>query len=87
KMKTILSRSKLELGDYYYKYRKNYKAAKVLYNEAITVYPDSAVATEAHKKLAVIDAKLGIVPEGTATTPAGPTPVAPKKKKKFLGIF
>ncbi len=84
KMKTVLSRSKLELGDYYYKYRKNYKAAKVLYNEAITVYPDSAVATEARQKLAVIDAKLGLIP--SPTNPNG-TPVTAPKKKKFLGIF
>jgi len=84
KMKTVLSRSKLELGDYYYKYRKNYKAAKVLYNEAITVYPDSAVATEARQKLAVIDARLGLTP-----VPADPNakPAVVPKKKKFLGIF
>lgn len=80
KMKTTLSRSKLELADYYLKYRKNYKAAKVLYNEAITVYPDSAVAIEARQKLDTIDAKLGIIPEGGTA----PKPAAPKKKKFWL---
>ena len=81
KMKTILSRSKLELADYYYKYRKNFKAAKVLYNEAITVYPDSAVAIEARQKLDVLDAKLGLMPQGD---PSAPKPAAPKKKKFWL---
>jgi outer membrane protein assembly factor BamD len=79
-MKTVLSRSKIELADYYYKHRKNLKAAKVLYNEAITVYPDSAVAKEAREKLEVIDAKLGAQPQ---ENPAAPKPAAPKKKKKF----
>lgn len=83
KMKTVLSRSKLELGDYYFKYRKNYKAAKVLYNEAITVYPDSAVATEARKKLAVVDARL----EGQKVDPATPEPKKDKKKSKRFWIF
>lgn len=80
KMRTTLSRSKLELADYYYKYRKNFKAAKVLYNEAITVYPDSKVAAEARQKLDVLDAQLGLLPQGS---PAAPKP-APKKKKFWL---
>jgi outer membrane protein assembly factor BamD len=78
-MKTVLSRSKIELADYYYKYRKNLKAAKVLYNEAITVYPDSAVAKEAREKLDVIDTKLGLIPQGNPAAPKA----EPKKKKKF----
>ena len=57
----------------------NLKAAKVLYNEAITVYPDSAVAAEAREKLSVLDAQLGIVTEGAPAAPKA----QPKKKKKF----
>lgn len=83
-MKSVLAKSKLTIADYYYKYRKNYKAAKVFYNEAITVYPDSAVAQEARDKLVKVDAKLE---ELTQNTPAGgstgPKPVAPKKPKRF----
>jgi outer membrane protein assembly factor BamD len=82
-MKTILAQSKLVIADYYYKHRKNYKAAKVFYNEAITVYPDSAVASEAREKLTVVDAKLEAL---AATTPAstdGPKPATPKKTKRF----
>jgi outer membrane protein assembly factor BamD len=83
-MKTVLARSKLEMADYYFKHRKNYKAAKVFYNEAITVYPDSATATEAREKLAVVDARLE---EQTVTDPASgeskPKDPAPKKSKRF----
>lgn len=83
-MKTVLARSKLEIADYYFKHRRNYKAAKVFYNEAITVYPDSATAAEAREKLAVVDARLE---EQTVTDPATggdkPKTPAPKKQKRF----
>lgn len=83
-MKTVLARSKLVIADYYFKHRRNYKAAKVFYNEAITVYPDSATATEAREKLTVVDARLE---EQAATEPATgdgkPKSPAPKKPKRF----
>lgn len=81
-MKTVLARSKLVIADYYYKHRRNYKAAKVLYNEAITTYPDSPVAQEAREKLVVVDAKLD---EQAAVQPAAPSgkKPAPKKQKRF----
>lgn len=85
-MKTVLAKSKLTIADYYYKYRKNYKAAKVFYNEAITVYPDSAVATEARKKLVDVDARLEAQAAAAAGQPAPKAAPAPKKKKK-LWIF
>jgi len=85
KMKTVLAESKLTIADYYYKYRRNYKAAKVFYNEAITVYPDSDVAKQAREKLVDVDAKL----EAQAAAAAGqPAPKAPEpKKKKKLWLF
>ena len=80
-MKKVLAQSKLTIADYYYKYRRNYKAAKVFYNEAITVYPDSDVAAQARAKLLIVDAKL----EGQQTgVPAKPPAAEPKKKKRFL---
>lgn len=82
KMKTVLAQSKLTIADYYYKYRKNYKAAKVFYNEAITVYPDSAVATQARAKLVDVDAKLERQAAAAAGQPA-PKPAEPKKKKRL----
>lgn len=84
-MKTVLARSKMVMADYYYKHRKNYKAAKVFYNEAITAYPDSSVAAEAREKLTVVDAKLE---EQAAAAPApGTSKPAPQKKPKRFWIF
>lgn len=90
KMKTVLAKSKLIMADYYMKYRHNLKAARVFYNEAITVYPDSPSADEARVKLAVIDAKLDIHAEGDGD-PAKtgepkttqPKATEPKKPKRF----
>lgn len=81
-MKKVLAQSKLAMADYYYKYRKNYKAAKVFYNEAITVYPDSSVAAQARTRLLDVEARL----DPQANHPAGspsPKPVEPKKKNRF----
>lgn len=82
KMKTVLAQSKLTIADYYYKYRRNYKAAKVFYNEAITVYPDSPLATKARAKLIEVDAKLEQQAAAAAGQPA-PKPAEPKKKKRL----
>ncbi|WP_438483476.1 tetratricopeptide repeat protein [Oleiharenicola lentus] len=81
-MKIVLAKSKLTIADYYFKYRKNYKAARVFYNEAITVYPDSEVATQARAKLVVVDAKLEEQSAAAASQPAA-KPKAPAKKKRF----
>lgn len=99
-MKKVLANSKMILADYYYRYRKNYKAARVFYNEAITTFPDSEVAERARTMLADVDARLGIKPGGDATaeggesaTPAdaagaGAKPaVEPVKKKKRFILF
>ena len=72
-MKTVLAESKMKMGDFYFYKRDNYTAAKVLYNEAITVYPDSAVAVRAKQRLAEVDAKVTGKVE----------PKAPGKKKRF----
>lgn len=77
-MKSMLAESKMILADYYYKYRRNYKAARVFYNEAITTYPDSPVAQRARTMLADVDARLA------GENPAAPVlEPAPKKKKRF----
>lgn len=80
-MKTMLAESKMLLADYYYKYRRNYKAAKVFYNEAITTYPDSPVAARARTMLADVDARLA----GQNPPPVAPEaqPSGPKKRKRF----
>ena len=81
-MKQVLAESKLRVGDYYFKYRSNYKAAKVFYNEAITDYPDSSVAKRARVQLAKVDAKL----TGTKP-PEEPAESAPPPKKKRFWFF
>jgi outer membrane protein assembly factor BamD len=53
--RTMLAESKMTMGDFYYRHRSNYKAAKVFYNEAITIHPDSPVAERARRLLATID--------------------------------
>lgn len=72
-MKQVLSESKIVIGDFYFKKRKNYAAARVFYNEAITAYPDSPVAAKARQKLADVEAQASRQP-GTA----------PKKKRFFF---
>jgi outer membrane protein assembly factor BamD len=82
-MKTILAKSKLTIADYYFKYRKNYRAAKVFYNEAITVYPDSDVAAQAREKLVAVEARLEEQAAAAAGQPAPKASPAPAKKKRY----
>jgi outer membrane protein assembly factor BamD len=72
-MKQILADSKLKIGDFYFYNRDNFTAARVFYNEAITAYPDSAVAKRAKQRLVQVEAKAS----GTLL----PTQ---EKKKHFL---
>ncbi len=77
-MKTMLAESKIKIGDFYFYKRSNYKAARVFYNEAITAYPESAVAGRAKAKLAEVEAKAA------RNAPPAPGAPAPAKKKHFL---
>jgi outer membrane protein assembly factor BamD len=100
-MRTVLAESKMVLGDYLLKYRKNYQGARVFYNEAITSYPNSDVAARARAQLDIIeqrmqeagltfdeDGKLTTVPV-EETEAAGDVTISgdEPKRKKFLGIF
>jgi outer membrane protein assembly factor BamD len=71
-MRDQLSASKMEMADFYYYRRSNWKAAQVLYNEAITLAPNSPSASVARKRLAEVEDKIE----------AGVTP-----RRRFLGIF
>ncbi|HYP17665.1 MAG TPA: outer membrane protein assembly factor BamD, partial [Opitutus sp.] len=73
KMKQVLSESKIEIGDFYFHKRKNYTAARVFYNEAITAYPESEVAARAREKLAQVEASA-----------AGQASPDGKRKKRFF---
>ena len=50
-MQDTHARSRLEIGDFYYKYRDNHKAATIFYNQTITLAPNSLAAQEARERL------------------------------------
>jgi outer membrane protein assembly factor BamD len=77
--RTMLAESKMTMGDFYYKKRSNYKAAKVFYNEAVTLYPDSPTAERARRYLASIEK----IETGELADPNGPRP-APRGKRFWL---
>ncbi|MCB1104823.1 MAG: outer membrane protein assembly factor BamD [Cephaloticoccus sp.] len=78
-MRTVLAQSKIKMADFYFYKRDNYTAARVFYNEAITVYPDSPVADIARERLVEVEA------EAASHQPAADTPdTQPKKKKRFF---
>ncbi len=78
-MRTVLAESKIKMADFYFYKRDNYTAARVFYNEAITVYPDSPVAQLAKTRLAAVEAAAAGKPAPESTEPA-----APVKKKRFF---
>ncbi|RKX33550.1 MAG: hypothetical protein DRP71_10030 [Verrucomicrobia bacterium] len=57
-MNETLAQSKFKMADYYYKKRRNYTAAKVFFNEAITVAPNSQTALTARTRLDEIEGKV-----------------------------
>lgn len=79
-MKTMLAESKIKIGDFYFYKRDNYKAARVFYNEAITAYPESAIAGLAKERLAEVEVEATRnAPPAPGTAPAA----APERKKRF----
>jgi outer membrane protein assembly factor BamD len=82
-MKTMLAESKMRMADFYFYKRSNFRAARVFYNEAITAYPESAVAERAKARLAEVEAKAAEFAPPAATEPGAPAP-QPPKKKRFL---
>ena len=73
-MKKVLAESKMKMADFYFFRRDNYKAARVFYNEAITVYPDSEVAAKARQRLTEVEAAAAKAEK----------PGVKGKKKRFL---
>ncbi len=87
KMKTELAVSKMKMAEFYHYKRHNYIAAKIFYNEAITTYPNSAIAEKARARLDSIAPKLA-VQEAAEAARANKKPLEPKpKKKKVLWLF
>ncbi len=91
----IMALSKVKIGDFYFHKRSDLHAARVLYNEAITIAPKSGTAEMARKKLKMIEVKeekLGIKNEPEAEREAPTVEEMEKKaqkraKRKVLGIF
>lgn len=63
KARTQLALAKINVGDFYFHSRRNAKAAVMMYNQAITVYPDSVQAKIAADKIQAI--KNGEAPKST----------------------
>jgi len=57
-MKSIEAQSKMVKGDFYFYKWKDMRGARVFYNEAITVAPDSPEAEIARAQLAIIDERM-----------------------------
>jgi outer membrane protein assembly factor BamD len=54
-MEDVYARSKLVIGQYYFKYRRWYQAAEIFFNEAITIAPESDAAESAREYIARIE--------------------------------
>lgn len=54
-MRDLLARSRVVIGDFYFFRRNNFHAARVFYNEAITISPTSPSAEEARQKLVRVE--------------------------------
>ena len=59
RMQEVYAKSKLVMGEFYYKKRRNYSAAEVFFSQAINVAPNSRSAQRAQDYLSVIE----IIPE------------------------
>jgi outer membrane protein assembly factor BamD len=86
-MKTMLAESKMKIADFYFYKRSNVRAARVFYNEAITAYPDSAIADRAKNRLVQVEALAASrgIPEIGADGP--PPASAPVPRKRRFWIF
>ncbi|MDQ8197627.1 tetratricopeptide repeat protein [Pelagicoccus enzymogenes] len=89
--KNILSLSKLKMGDFYYFKRSKYDAAKILYNEAITIAPLSQTAQTAKTRLEKIDAIVAkneeTVEEAAPSNEEIQEQARKRAKRRILGIF
>jgi outer membrane protein assembly factor BamD len=87
KARTQIAESKMYMADFYFYKRKTPEgrlAARVLYNDAITAYPNSPVAAKARLQLNELDALEGNKPagEGSSTPAAKPTTATLSVKKR-----
>ena len=75
-MEDVYARSKLVIGEYYFKHRRWYQAAEIFFNEAITTAPDSPAAVTARQYIQQIE-----------TIRANFTPPTPEEQAKENGFI
>ncbi|MBE2215239.1 MAG: tetratricopeptide repeat protein [Opitutaceae bacterium] len=82
RMKEMLAQSRLKIADFYYFKRSRFQAARVFYNEAITIAPTSESATLARERLAALEVDEAKIAAQIAadTERAG-------RKSRFFGLF
>ncbi|MGH8019655.1 MAG: tetratricopeptide repeat protein, partial [Opitutaceae bacterium] len=80
RMKEMLASSRFKIADFYYHKRANYDAARVFYNEAITIAPNSESARLARERIAQVDVDEAQYEALLAAR-------AEEEPGKFLGIF
>jgi outer membrane protein assembly factor BamD len=81
-IKTELAESKMVIARFYDRRRHNYIAARIFYNEAITIYPGSPVAQKARERLEKLAPKIAAQEAAAAAKKSKDVP-KPKKTKSF----
>ena len=81
-MEDVYARSKLVIGEYYFKYRRWYQAAEIFFNEAITTAPDSPAAETARGYISQIENIRLNFAKQMQNNPQNP--VEKKKEKSFI---
>jgi hypothetical protein len=76
----MLARSRLKIADFYYLKRSRYQAARVFYNEAITIAPNSESAQQARERIAQLEVD-------EARYEASILAQAEKPRRGFLGFL
>lgn len=87
--KELLATSRLKIARFYQK-KRNYVAAQVFYNEAITISPNSETAEKARERLEIVDQKAAAeeIVRAKRLEQRRENLNKPKaKKKRFLGLF
>jgi len=82
RMKEMLAQSRLKIADFYFFKRSRYQAARVFYNEAITIAPTSQSATLARERLARLE-----VDEAEIAAQIAADTERTAKKGRFFGLF
>jgi outer membrane protein assembly factor BamD len=80
-MEDVYARSKLVIGEYYFKHRRWFQAAEIFFNEAITTAPDSPAAESARNYLDQIEAIRNNRPPPPENSPER------QKEKSFIKRF